>query len=108
MSDRNPTDLEAERHHQKDVARIARVERQQELAEVKSLMEEYAGRRFMWRLLDKAGVFRSSFTGNSETFFKEGMRNIGLMYMGMINETCPELYHLMVTEAAGARKAKDE
>lgn len=107
MSDRNPTDLNAQRLLEREQQTSAQLERDQELNEVKSLMEHPAGRRFMWRLLDKSGLFRTSFTGNSTTFFNEGQRNIGLIYMSMINETCPELYHLMVIEAV-ARKVSDE
>ncbi len=36
------------------------------------------GQELIWWLLSMAGVFNSSFTGNSETFFREGARLIGL------------------------------
>lgn len=48
------------------------------------------GRRFIWRLLDFTGIFRCSMTGNSQTFFLEGHRNIGLMIFNDIFERYPE------------------
>jgi hypothetical protein len=68
------------------------------LDDIKWLMGSRRGRRIVWRLLERTGVFRSSFTGNSETFFREGMRNVGLMLMAQINEACPEQYTQMVQE----------
>lgn len=73
--------------------------RDRELADLKMVMDSLEGRRFVWRLLDKAGVFRTSFTGNSATFFNEGMRNIGLIVMADLNESCPDKYLQMMTEA---------
>lgn len=74
-----------------------------EVEDIKWLMKGRQGRRIVWRLLEKTGVFRSSFTGNSETFFREGMRNVGLMLLAQINETCPEQYTLMVQEQRDVR-----
>jgi len=36
------------------------------------------GRRFIWRILSVCGLYRNSFTGNSNTFYNEGQRSIGL------------------------------
>lgn len=77
---------------------------QEELDDIKSLMARPEMRRFMWRLLEKAGVNRTSFTGNSTTFFNEGQRNIGLMMLSQILDACPEQYIVMLNEA----KAKTE
>ena len=33
------------------------------------------------RLLDRTNILKQSFTGNSETFFNEGKRKVGLAYM---------------------------
>lgn len=99
----DPTDLRGQERakDQSDLER--RAQRQREIDDFKFVMSDKRGRRFMWRLLDRAGVFRSSFTGNSETFFREGMRNIGLMYVGELNEHCPERYLQMVNEHKEAK-----
>jgi len=42
------------------------------------------GRWFFCRLLDNTDILKRSFTGNSETFFNEGKRSVGLKYMQML------------------------
>jgi hypothetical protein len=50
-------------------------------SDMKWLMADKRGRRVMFDLLSRAGIYTSSFTGNSETFFREGRRSIGLEYL---------------------------
>jgi hypothetical protein len=70
-----------------------------ELADIKQLMDSVQGRRFVWRLLDRTGVFRTSFTGNSTTFFNEGMRNIGLIVLADVMAACADQYVVMMNES---------
>lgn len=51
----------------------------QETADMKAILATDSGKRFIRRLLRFCGVFQTSFTGNSRTFFLEGQRNVGLM-----------------------------
>ena len=44
------------------------------------------GRWFCCRLLDRTDILKQSFTGNSETFFNEGKRKVGLAYMNMLGQ----------------------
>lgn len=94
----DPFDLRSQERASKEQDEKTRLARQGELDDLKWLMSNRRGRRIVWRLLERTGIFRSSFTGNSETFFREGMRNVGLMLMAQINEVCPEQYTLMVQE----------
>lgn len=48
-----------------------------------------AGKRVFWWLLSACHLYRSSFTGNSSTFFREGERNIGLKALGLMLEARP-------------------
>lgn len=73
--------------------------RERELHDMRTVMESVEGRRFVWRLLSQAGVFRTSFTGNSTTFFNEGMRNMGLIVMADVQEACAEKYLVMMNES---------
>lgn len=50
------------------------------------------GKRFIWGLLEACGIFKSSFTGSSETYFLEGQRNIGLKLLADVMKTDPEAY----------------
>ena len=44
------------------------------------------GRWVFCRLLDRTDILKQSFTGNSETFFNEGKRKVGLAYMNMLGQ----------------------
>ena len=96
---RDPNDLFAA-----DAAREAQAERDkqrrlQEIADFKWLASHEQGRRFLLRLLSMSGQFRTSMTGNSHTFFNEGMRNFGLMLIAEFNEHSLKAYVKMLEEA---------
>lgn len=74
-------------------------QRRQQLDDIQWLMGHETGRRLMWRLLEVSGVFRTSFTGNSETFFREGRRDVGLRFLADIDEVAAEDYLKMTQEA---------
>lgn len=76
------------------------LKREKELAEFKAILETYGGRSFVWRLLTQCGVFRTSFTGNSTTFFNEGKRQIGLWTLDEIYSADPNAFQKMQNEAS--------
>jgi hypothetical protein len=58
------------------------------------------GRRFLWRLLGRAGIFRLSFVGDAAgTAFREGERNMGLWVLNDLLSLCPERFRQMMDEA---------
>jgi len=65
----------------------------------KWLLAEDRGRRIAWSLLEQTHVFRTSMTGNSQTFFLEGERNIGLKLLDTIMATNPQAFAQMQAEA---------
>jgi len=69
------------------------------IAAFRAVMATREGRQYVWWLLEQCGIFRTSFTGNSTTFFNEGQRNVGLVLIADINAACPEQYIVMLTEA---------
>lgn len=73
--------------------------REREIEELRQLLETYGGRSYIWRLLDMCGVYKTSFTGNSTTFFNEGRRDIGLRILEELFEASPNVYTLMRSEA---------
>lgn len=75
-----------------------RNQRHRELEDMRWLMGHVQGRRVVWRWLEEAGVFRTSFTGNSVTFFNEGRRAMGLFVLAELMEACPEQYSRMQRE----------
>ena len=96
MNQRTHTDLDDDSPPRSDAARLAR---QVEAADWKWLMSSKQGRRIAHRLLAEAGIHRTSFTGNSETFFREGRRDFGLFIERAITANAWDSYILMLTEA---------
>jgi hypothetical protein len=68
----------------------ARVKREQRLDDIRELLKIPAGRRFFKQFFDDGMVFRTTFTGNSQTFFNEGHRNLALKYLHDVAEASPE------------------
>lgn len=55
------------------------------------LMGDVRGRRFVWRLLEEAGIYRSSYLGDALAMaFREGERNRGLRLMDKLLQHCPK------------------
>lgn len=81
-------------------ARVAKRRAEREAGDMRWIMSDARGRRFIWRLLGNAGIFRTSFTGNSETFFREGARSIGLQVFAELHQVVPDAYLTMAKEAA--------
>lgn len=98
MSDFDPTDLQGNEEREAEAKAEAKRTVDQEIEDLKWLMSDKRGRRIMYNLLAFTGVFRNPFTGNSETFFRCGMMNVGQKYLGDINEHAAERYNQMVTE----------
>ena len=46
-----------------------------------TILNSESGRWFLMRLLDKTKINIDSFTGNSQTFYNEGMRKVGLLIL---------------------------
>lgn len=98
---RNAADpKQVKRAGRRDKERAKRAE-----ADLRWVLSDPRGRRFLWQLLGDSGIFRTSFTGNSETFFREGMRNLGLQVFTRIHEVAPDLYLEMAQEAQAEQKA---
>ncbi|MBR0568369.1 hypothetical protein J5J83_19785 [Azoarcus sp. L1K30] len=96
----DPLDLKGQERAKLKQDERARICAEQEADDIKWLMGDKRGRRIVARQLDLAGVFRSSFTGNSETFFREGQRNVGLVLLAKIHSHAPEQYAVMLKEQA--------
>lgn len=75
--------------------------RKAEIEDFKKLLDTAWGRRIIWRLLGRAGVYEISysFDGPRDAVqFKEGRREMGLFLLSEIHEARPEAYMLMVEE----------
>lgn len=108
MSEFEPTDIKAQEREARKRDANARVAADSEAEDLKWLMGSKRGRRILWRLLERSGVFRLSFNTNSMTMaFNEGNKNEGIRTIALIHTHCPELYPQMVKEQSNARNADD-
>lgn len=67
--------------------------------DVKWIMSDARGRRFVWRLLEQAGIYRSSMAATPEvTAFNEGNRAGGLRLLTKLLAASPSEYLQMQKE----------
>ncbi len=89
-----------DRRHVERRRKAATGEHRQNDAALRWLMADARGRRFVWALLGRAGLFRSSMAHSAElTAFNEGRRDTGLALLGDVMRLCPERYAGMQAEA---------
>ncbi|HDI2987340.1 TPA: hypothetical protein PL262_002260 [Acinetobacter baumannii] len=64
-------------------------ERDQELNDLRSILETEHGKRFLMRLIDRASIFQPTYGGGSQISdfaFMEGRREFGLYILGEITQ----------------------
>jgi hypothetical protein len=96
---RDPTDLRGQEHDAQSDELQAREKRRKELEDIKWLMAHPQGRRLVSRLLEEAGVNRTSFNHSGSLMaFNEGKRHIGLFLTGEVLQAAPEGYFKLLKE----------
>lgn len=67
--------------------------------DVRQIMSTEHGRRFIFKMLSRMGIYRCSFNGQSNTtIFNEGARNQGLMLLADVQTAAPGSYLTMIKE----------
>lgn len=95
----DPTDIRGQEAAQSEREKQQAAAALHEAEDFKWLMSNKRGRRIVWRLLDRAGVHRTSFHTNALTMaFNEGARNEGLRLTAQCLKYCPGSYNLMISE----------
>jgi hypothetical protein len=101
----DPTDLKRQERDAEADEAVARETRRKELEDLRWLLGHPQGRRIAGRLLEEAGVFRSSFNHSGSLMaFNEGKRHMGLYLTGELIEASADGYMKVLKEF----KAKDE
>ena len=84
-----------------DELKRQQLRRENELNDLRLICETEHGRRFIWRLIEQAGVGRTTYTGEAlSAAFAEGKRNTGLKVFSDVMEACPDQYLVMAKEAS--------
>ena len=88
---RDPTDLQSQERDAKAEEVAARELRRKEIEDIKWLMAHPQGRRIVCRLLEEAGVNRTSFNHSGSLMaFNEGKRHLGLFLTAEVLQAAPE------------------
>lgn len=66
------------------------------------LLDHERGRRVLFALIDGAGTFDTSFTGNSGSFYKDGRKSVGLDLFKEVMALEPERFTQMWQEHQAA------
>lgn len=95
---RDPLEPVDEREETQAKAAVA-LKRKQQIEDFKWLVAHAQGRRIVSRLLEEAGVHRTSFNHSGSVMaFNEGKRHIGLYLLAEILEIAPESYVRLLKE----------
>lgn len=99
MTMRDPTDLRSQERDAESEELQAHEKRRRETEDLKWLMAHPQGRRFVSRLLEEAGVNRTSFNHSGSVMaFAEGKRHIGLFLTAEVLQASPEGYFKLLKE----------
>lgn len=99
----DPTDLKGQDEQRDEESKRKQIAESQTEKDLKWLMSSPQGRRIVWRLLEQAGVFQSSFNTNALTMaHNEGRRSYGNQMLTQIMRDCPELFSPMMKEQNGS------
>jgi hypothetical protein len=63
---------------------------------IAAIADTRQGREFLWWLFEICGVFTTSYTGNSDTYFNEGRRAVGNEVLHRLVEVKPEIFQAMI------------
>jgi len=100
----DPTDLKRLERDAEAEEAGARERRRKELEDLRWLLGHPQGRRIVTRLLDEAGVYRSSFSHSGSVMaFNEGKRHMGLFLTAELIEASPDGFMKVLKEHGRTR-----
>ena len=110
MSQRNqPYQTNAADPRQIRAAGRAEQKREQEfIAAIKAVLGTYDGRRVLGELLDRSGLYRTSWDPSAKIHFNEGRRNFGLDLLAQVQEASEDLYLEMEKEMRAFKRALEQ
>ena len=96
----DPLDQQSQEKQEKARLLKAKLQDQTEEGDIEWLMKSKRGRRVLLRVINRSGVYASSFHQNSMTMaFNEGAKQEGLHTVKLINAVVPDLFAVMLKES---------
>jgi hypothetical protein len=65
---------------------------------VRMLLATRQGKDFVWHVLGLCNLYTSTFTGNSQTFYLEGKRDVGLDILKLLEDADPTIYPKLILD----------
>lgn len=93
----------ADKRQVEAAARAAKDEARLELNDLRGLLSTPQGRRTLWRLLERAGVFKSVMAPDGVIQYQAGKQDFGHELMALIERANPEALFTMMREAQAER-----
>lgn len=90
----------------KESGQRSKLRRETELDDVRKVLAMDAGRRLIWRLLERAKVFASVWDQSSRIHYNAGQQDFGHFVMGEVVEAGPE-YLLQMMQENKEKKSND-
>lgn len=79
-----------------------------DIGDTQKLLKMPEFRRFCWRKMSEAGIFRTTFNQNAMTMsYSEGRRDIGLGILADLNEADPNAFGQIQREFISEQKSKE-
>lgn len=75
--------------------------------DLREILSRPAGVRVFKKILADGGMFTTSFTGNSTTFFNEGARNAALRIFAAICEASPDAVKSLILDDRGKNNGRE-
>lgn len=94
----DPRDLRAQERQTAGLESRQKMIRDQQVEDIRWLMQQPQGRRIMARLLEMSGTERNSFTGSSTTFYNEGRRSVGVELSDEVKAVAFDNFIVMLQE----------
>lgn len=65
---------------------------------IRELLKARPGKELIWHLLKICNLYGQNFTGNSQTFYLEGKRSVGLELLDLLQDVDPTAYARLLLE----------
>ena len=61
-------------------------------SDLREVLKTGPGKNVIWNVLAKCGIYQDSFTGNSQSYYLEGKRAVGLEILADMEDVDPTAY----------------
>ena len=76
------------------------------VANTRELLKTKAGKDFIWYILSIANLYGDNFTGNSQTFYLEGKRSVGLEVLQLLEDVDKTAYARLLLDKQKIEEGK--